>query len=197
MPDRDLAPPPRSFQAHATCDRAVRGTHATTPGCVDAGRRSQLPVFPIKSETSVSDLEKKDREKIRRLLKDRAIAAYEAKEQEVTPEIMRLVEQRYLLLPIIDRMWVDHLAIMDHLKTGIGLRGYGQIDPRVEYEKEAYEIFEDLKTNIADEAGLDSVMPFRNASARWSPLNLRQNSHNVAMRWGGASERRHPLVAWI
>ena len=110
------------------------------------------PIFPIKSETSVSDLEKKDREEIRRLLKDRAIAAYEAKEQEVTPEIMRLVEQRYLLLPIIDRMWVDHLAIMDHLKTGIGLRGYGQIDPRVEYEKEAYEIFEDLKTNIADEA---------------------------------------------
>jgi preprotein translocase subunit SecA len=41
---------------------------------------------------------------------------------------------------------------MDHLKTGIGLRGYGQIDPRVEYEKEAYEIFEDLKSNIADEA---------------------------------------------
>jgi preprotein translocase subunit SecA len=41
---------------------------------------------------------------------------------------------------------------MDHLKTGIGLRGYGQIDPRVEYEKEAYEIFEDLKNNIADEA---------------------------------------------
>ncbi|MHB8306016.1 MAG: preprotein translocase subunit SecA, partial [Vulcanimicrobiaceae bacterium] len=55
------------------------------------------PIFPIKSETSVSDLEKKDREEIRRLLKDRAIAAYEAKEQEVTPEIMRLVEQRYLL----------------------------------------------------------------------------------------------------
>jgi preprotein translocase subunit SecA len=41
---------------------------------------------------------------------------------------------------------------MDALKTGIGLRGYGQKDPRVEYEKEAYEIFEDLKTNIADEA---------------------------------------------
>jgi len=49
-------------------------------------------------------------------------------------------------------MWVDHLYVMDHLKTGIGLRGYGQIDPRVEYEKEAYEIFEDLKSNIADEA---------------------------------------------
>jgi len=49
-------------------------------------------------------------------------------------------------------MWVDHLYVMDALKTGIGLRGYGQKDPRVEYEKEAYEIFEDLKGNIADEA---------------------------------------------
>jgi preprotein translocase subunit SecA len=56
------------------------------------------------------------------------------------------------MLPIIDRLWVDHLYVMDALKTGIGLRGYGQKDPRVEYEKEAYEIFEDLKNTIADEA---------------------------------------------
>jgi preprotein translocase subunit SecA len=109
-------------------------------------------IFPIKQKLSVADLEKKDREEIRRILQDAAREAYEAKEQEVTPEILRIVEQRYLLLPIIDRMWVDHLYVMDHLKTGIGLRGYGQIDPRVEYEKEAYEIFEDLKNNIADEA---------------------------------------------
>ena len=63
-----------------------------------------------------------------------------------------MVESRYIMLPIIDRLWVDHLYVMDALKTGIGLRGYGQKDPRVEYEKEAYEIFEDLKNNIADEA---------------------------------------------
>jgi len=65
---------------------------------------------------------------------------------------MRMVESQYIMLPIIDRLWVDHLYIMDALKAGIGLRGYGQKDPRVEYEKEAYEIFEDLKSNIADEA---------------------------------------------
>ena len=109
-------------------------------------------IFPIKQSVGVGDLEKKDREEIRKILMDAATAAYQAKEQEVSPEILRVVEQRYLLLPIIDRMWVDHLYIMDHLKTGIGLRGYGQIDPRVEYEKEAYSIFEDLKNNIADEA---------------------------------------------
>jgi preprotein translocase subunit SecA len=109
-------------------------------------------VFPIKASLSVSDLEKKDREEIRKILRAKAIEAYEAKEREVTPEIMRVVEQRYLMLPIIDRQWVDHLYVMDHLKTGIGLRGYGQKDPRVEYEKEAFEIFESLKNNIADEA---------------------------------------------
>ena len=70
----------------------------------------------------------------------------------MTPDIMRMIESQYIMLPIIDRMWVDHLYIMDALKPGIGLRGYGQKDPRVEYEKEAYEIFEDLKSNIADEA---------------------------------------------
>ncbi|HZY99716.1 MAG TPA: preprotein translocase subunit SecA [Candidatus Baltobacteraceae bacterium] len=109
-------------------------------------------VFPVKGVASVSDLEKKDREEIRRFLNAKALEAYEAKENEVTPEILRVVEQRYLMLPIIDRQWVDHLYVMDHLKTGIGLRGYGQKDPRVEYEKEAFEIFESLKNNIADEA---------------------------------------------
>ncbi len=109
-------------------------------------------IFPIKQKLSAADLEKHSRDEIRSLLQDTAREAFEQKEREVTPEILRVVEQQYLLLPIIDRMWVDHLYVMDHLKTGIGLRGYGQIDPRVEYEKEAYSIFEDLKSNIADEA---------------------------------------------
>ena len=80
------------------------------------------------------------------------LAAYEAKEADIGPELMRTIENQYVMLPIIDRLWVDHLYIMDALKSGIGLRGYGQKDPRVEYEKESYEIFEDLKNNIADEA---------------------------------------------
>ena len=109
-------------------------------------------IFPIREKIKVEDLARHSRDEIQKILLDASIEAYEAKEREVTPEIMRVVEQQYLLLPIIDRMWVDHLYVMDHLKSGIGLRGYGQIDPRVEYEKEAYAIFEDLKANIADEA---------------------------------------------
>jgi preprotein translocase subunit SecA len=109
-------------------------------------------IFPVRDRIAVTDLEALDREGMKAKLGEIAVAAYETKEAELTPDIMRMIESQYIMLPIIDRLWVDHLYIMDALKSGIGLRGYGQKDPRVEYEKEAYEIFEDLKTNIADEA---------------------------------------------
>ncbi len=110
------------------------------------------PIFPVKAHVTVEDLEKLDRNEMKQRLEQIAVQLYEAKEAEVGADIIRIVESRYIMLPIIDRMWVDHLYVMDALKSGIGLRGYGQKDPRVEYEKEAYEIFEDLKNNIADEA---------------------------------------------
>ena len=109
-------------------------------------------IFPIRQRITTEELEKLDREAMKVRLYELSVEAYEAKERELTPELMRVIETKYILLPTIDRMWVDHLYVMDALKTGIGLRGYGQKDPRVEYEKEAYEIFEDLKGNIADEA---------------------------------------------
>jgi preprotein translocase subunit SecA len=109
-------------------------------------------VFPVRERIGVEDLEKLDREGMKAKLDEIALAAYEAKERELTPEIMRVIESQYIMLPTIDRLWVDHLYVMDALKTGIHLRGIGQKDPRVEYEKEAYDIFEDLKNNIADEA---------------------------------------------
>jgi preprotein translocase subunit SecA len=109
-------------------------------------------IFPVRARVTVGELEKLDRQSMKEALQAQAVAAYEAKEEEITPELMRVIESKYIMLPIIDRLWVDHLYVMDALKTGIGLRGYGQKDPRVEYEKEAYEIFEDLKSNIADEA---------------------------------------------
>jgi preprotein translocase subunit SecA len=109
-------------------------------------------VVPVKEKITVAELEQFDRDAMKERLTEIAVGFYEAKEAEVTPDIMRMIESQYIMLPIIDRLWVDHLYIMDALKAGIGLRGYGQKDPRVEYEKEAYEIFEDLKSNIADEA---------------------------------------------
>src|SRR5204862_3646738 len=65
-------------------------------------------------------------------------ALYEAREKEVGGETMRRVEQ-YLLLNAIDGKWKDHLHALDSLKTGIGLRGYGQLDPKNEYKREGFQ----------------------------------------------------------
>jgi preprotein translocase subunit SecA len=63
---------------------------------------------------------------------------------------MRYLE-RMILLQVLDTQWKDHLLSLDHLKEGIGLRGYGQRDPLVEYKKEAFEIFADLRSRIETE----------------------------------------------
>jgi preprotein translocase subunit SecA len=80
----------------------------------------------------------------------RALEHYDAREAEITPALMRRVEQ-YLLLNTIDSRWKDHLFAIDALKTGIGLRGYGQLDPKNEYKREGFELFEQLKGAVEDE----------------------------------------------
>jgi len=74
---------------------------------------------------------------------DKLKERYEAKEKLIGPEAMRHHE-RMIMLSVIDQQWKDHLLSMDHLKEGIGLRGYGQHDPLVEYKKESFEMFEDM-----------------------------------------------------
>jgi len=75
---------------------------------------------------------------------------YEKKEVRLTEGLMRKLE-RMVLLHTIDSQWKDHLRSMDYLKEGIGLRGYGQRDPLVEYKREAYGMFEDLISGIKKE----------------------------------------------
>lgn len=74
---------------------------------------------------------------------NQAVDFYEAKEQRFGPELMRHVE-KVLMLQTIDALWKDHLLSMDHLREGIGLRGYAQKDPIVEYKREGFEIFEQM-----------------------------------------------------
>jgi preprotein translocase subunit SecA len=78
------------------------------------------------------------------------VAAYEAKERQLGP-YMRDFE-RMILLQVIDSQWKDHLLEMDHLKEGIGLRGYGQKDPLIEYKKEGFEMFQSMLDRIEEDA---------------------------------------------
>ncbi|MBN1223411.1 MAG: preprotein translocase subunit SecA, partial [Candidatus Aminicenantes bacterium] len=77
-------------------------------------------------------------------------SAYDEKEQIIGTERMREFE-RMIMLQIIDTQWKDHLLGMDYLKEGIGLRGYGQRDPLVEYKKESYDMFQGMMERIEDE----------------------------------------------
>jgi preprotein translocase subunit SecA len=75
---------------------------------------------------------------------------YEAREREFGPAVMQDL-QNYILLQTVDSYWKDHLLNMDHLKEGIGLRGYGQRDPLVEYKREAHQVFQDMIELVKEE----------------------------------------------
>ena len=75
---------------------------------------------------------------------------YEKKEALIPGDILRRVE-RDIMLQIVDAQWKDHLYSLDHLKEGIGLRGYGQRDPLVEYKKESFALFQSMKERIEEE----------------------------------------------
>jgi preprotein translocase subunit SecA len=75
---------------------------------------------------------------------------YQEKEKQFNAEVMRWLERR-IILDVVDAQWKDHLLSLDHLKEGIGLRGYGQKDPLVEFKKEAFILFEDMMARIDNE----------------------------------------------
>ena len=81
---------------------------------------------------------------------DKLKQRYEAKEKLIGPDAMRHHE-RMIMLSVLDSQWKDHLLNMDHLKEGIGLRGYGQHDPLVEYKRESFDMFEDMMKRFQED----------------------------------------------
>jgi preprotein translocase subunit SecA len=96
------------------------------------------------------DFGDKSADEIRDALWSRIVGKYEQKEQLVGREILGRIERDFML-QIVDAQWKDHLYSLDHLKEGIGLRGYGQRDPLVEYKKESFDLFQDMKARIDEE----------------------------------------------
>ncbi|MBV9438018.1 MAG: SEC-C domain-containing protein, partial [Acidobacteria bacterium] len=96
------------------------------------------------------DLEKLNRSEMGDAIFGKLKDRYEAKEKLIGSEAMRYHE-RMIMLSVLDGQWKDHLLSMDHLKEGIGLRGYGQHDPLVEYKRESFEIFEAMMQRFQEE----------------------------------------------
>jgi preprotein translocase subunit SecA len=105
------------------------------------GLRFDFDSLPEKEQT---------RANIGDLILAKANEVYEQKEKDVSSQVMRELE-KFIMLQAVDTQWKDHLLSMDHLKDGIGLRGYGQRDPLKEYQKEGYELFLDMSSRIKEE----------------------------------------------
>jgi preprotein translocase subunit SecA len=118
---------------------------------VPAVIRESSRVFGIEpKELESLDLESKSTDEITDAIWAVVKGSYERKEQSIGAELLRRLE-RDIMLQIVDAQWKDHLYSLDHLKEGIGLRGYGQRDPLVEYKKESFALFQDMKARIEEE----------------------------------------------
>jgi preprotein translocase subunit SecA len=102
--------------------------------------KRMLEFFNIQPEWSEEDRTGMDKETFREKLRALVSNAYSAQEQRNSVPVQRHLE-RVVLLQMVDNLWKDHLLSMDHLKQGIGLRGYGQKNPLNEYKKEGYDLF--------------------------------------------------------
>jgi preprotein translocase subunit SecA len=98
-------------------------------------------------------------------------ARYQVKEEQIGPEAMRTYE-RIIMLNIIDAQWKDHLLSLDHLKQGIGLVGYGQKDPLVEYKKQSFDMFQAMLDRI-DTSTIRSLFNLQVVSEQ-APESLQQ-----------------------
>jgi preprotein translocase subunit SecA len=115
-------------------------------------------------------------------------ARYEEKETLFSAATLRWLERR-ILLDVVDAQWKDHLLSLDHLKEGIGLRGYGQKDPLVEFKREAFTLFDDLMDRIDKESVrfLFLMQPARpEDEAKQIERRQRQQQQNLQFQAGPA-----------
>jgi preprotein translocase subunit SecA len=97
------------------------------------------------------DIKTLGREALREELQERVRAAYKRKEQELGSDLLHYLE-KMVMLQVIDHHWKDHLLAIDQLRDGIGLRGYGQKDPLIEYKREGYDMFAAMMDRIKSDS---------------------------------------------
>jgi len=109
-------------------------------------KQFNLRLPPLDAET----LDGLNDEGLAQLITDEAVKLYEEREQAIGAADFRQLE-RIVMLQTVDNLWKDHLLSMDHLKEGIGLRGYAQQNPLLVYKKEGFDMFQDMISRIKEE----------------------------------------------
>ena len=138
-------------------------------------------IYALDVEAEGLDFQKSSSEEIEETIWDKLKAKYAEKETQIGDEAMRTYE-RIIMLNIIDAQWKDHLLALDHLKQGIGLVGYGQKDPLVEYKKESFDLFQAMLDRI-DTTTIRSLFNLQ-VVAEESPEEI-QRRRLAARRRGG------------
>jgi preprotein translocase subunit SecA len=104
-------------------------------------------IYALDVDAEKIDFKESTEEEIENVVWAKVIKRYEDKEKQIGVEAMRTYE-RIIMLNIIDAQWKDHLLSLDHVKQGIGLVGYGQKDPLVEYKKQSFDMFQEMLDRI-------------------------------------------------
>jgi preprotein translocase subunit SecA len=110
-----------------------------------------ITTLQFKPEIHEKDIAPFNNVGLKKLIMKQAMAVYEQKEKTLTETTMRQLE-KMILLTTIDHLWKDHLLAMDHLREGVGLQGYGQKDPLVEYKKQGFGYFSMMMNQITGDA---------------------------------------------
>ncbi len=124
------------------------------------------------------------------MIRQQAVRVYEGREARIGADILRKAERHFMLL-VIDNLWKDHLLSMDHLKEGIGLRGYAQQNPLLVYKKEGFEMFENLMSRVEEET-LGLLFRFELETPEKLERLERPKQQALSFSGGGAPARRPP-----
>lgn len=109
-------------------------------------------LFPLVDYASLSDLEQhQPGPDLLEYLREIAHTAYETKRSRLGDDLTKLLQQRVTLQAVNDR-WMDHLQTIDYIREGIGLRGYGQVDPLTAYKRETFDLFQSTQRSIRDQS---------------------------------------------
>jgi preprotein translocase subunit SecA len=135
--------------AEALYKFAPRNIHADQWD-VEGLRKYLLEMFGLDLAKAGVDPDQLNRQELGDSIFGKLQELYNNKEKQLGPDSMRYHE-RMIMLSVLDTQWKDHLLNMDHLKEGIGLRGYGQHDPLVEYKRESFDMFEQMMQRFQEE----------------------------------------------
>jgi preprotein translocase subunit SecA len=139
------------------------------------------------------------REQITEAVEEDMHAAYDRRTEELTPDVMREFERR-VVLSVLDRKWREHLYEMDYLREGVSLRGYGQRDPLIEYQREGYDMFTTMMDGIKEESvstlfNLQPVVTPNPIMEEAAPAVTGNGAAAAAPAVGGAAQAPAPKAA--